>query len=135
MVDVTRCIGCRKGVALFTKDENGYKHVDLFATQARGSEYRCGNSDVIGEYLNETPRGTFLPNYVLGPQLEFQDFWWQDIVTVLFSTLETVTAVNEHIKTIIDLPNALLEQKVLTLAESKGVSINSYDYPDLLKWK
>ena len=63
MIDVTKCIGCRKGTSLFFEKDGEYIHVDLFATPESGSACKCENSETIGNFLMKNgDRGTFIPN-------------------------------------------------------------------------
>lgn len=40
MIDVTKCMGCRRGVNLFTEKDGEYIHVDLFATYEAGAIFK-----------------------------------------------------------------------------------------------
>lgn len=142
MIDVTKCIGCRKGVSLFTEKDGEYTHVDLFATPEAGASFKCGNSETIGKYLVPNgDRGALLPNEELKRFYEKQEFWWEDIIDLAYDTLKEQNKVSEFFNNdergnmIWNKPNIDIENKLLALAEIEGVKIDEEDYPDLIKWK
>lgn len=145
MVDVTKCIGCRKGIVLFQKRKEEWSHIDLFATREAGATYRCENSDVIGKYLVENNgRGTYLPNEDLKKFYDEQSFWWEDIIDLAHVIFESDEKVQEFFNQgeesyrVHNLPNKEIEDKLLYLAEDKGIKVTNSDddgYPDLIKFK
>jgi len=89
MIDVTKCIGCRKGVRLFTEKDGEYTHFDLFATPEAGASFKCENSETIGKLLVKNgDRGTLLPNDELKKLFATQEFWWEDIIDLAYATLK-----------------------------------------------
>ena len=81
-IDVTKCLGCRKGISLFTEKNGEYTHVDIFATPEAGASYKCENSETIGNFLMKNgDRGTLLPNEELKAFFTKQEIWWAYIVT------------------------------------------------------
>jgi hypothetical protein len=142
MIDVTKCIGCRKGIPLFTKDENGYAHTDLFASYGSGVTYKCENSDIIGDYLIPNgDKGTLLPNEELKVFFLNQEMWWDDIISLIHDVLKDTKLVQEFFNDgekgnmTWNLSNEEIEEKISFLAIKEGFFINEEDYPDLLMWK
>lgn len=142
MIDVTKCIGCRKGVSLFTEKGGEYTHVDLFATPEAGASYKCENSETIGELLvNNSDRGTLLPNEELKQFFEKQEFWWEDIIDLAYTTLKEQDNVSEFFNgddkgnMMWNKPNLEIENGLLALAEKEGVTVDKEAYPDLIKWQ
>lgn len=143
MIDVTKCIGCRKGISAFTKEKDGYNHLDLFATPEAGAIFHCENSDVIGGFLkeNDNKGGIYVPNYELKEVLDFQSFWWEDIMSLAYDTLkeqEKVSAFFNEGETgnmMWNKPNVEIETSLLAIAGKEGVKVDEESYPDLLKWK
>jgi hypothetical protein len=143
MLDVTKCIGCRKGIGIFTKEPHGYNHVDVFNTIESGAIFRCKNSSVIGQYLikNENT-GTYLPNKEFKEFLLNQGSWWGDILDILYEIFQSSEDdINEFFNTEIkgkklwNLPNQRIEEKVLQLADKNNLEIRMIIYPDLYKSK
>jgi len=141
-IDVTKCIGCRKGISLFIEDNGVYTHMDLFATREAGASYKCENSEVIGKYLVKNgDRGTFLPNEELKELLGKQELWWEEIVTLAYESLKEQKEVSAFFnegevgKKTWNLPNIEIENKLLAIAVEKGIEINQDNYPYLLKWE
>ena len=96
MIDVTKCFGCRKGVLLFIKENDAYFHVDLFATPEAGEEYKCENSDTIGEFLiKREGKGTYVPNEELKDLFWNQSMWWEDIIDLAHDIFESDKKVGE----------------------------------------
>ena len=142
MIDITKCIGCRKGVSLFTEKDGEYTHVDLFATPEAGASFKCENSETIGELLVKNgDRGTLLPNDELKKLFAKQEFWWQDIIDLAYATLMEQSRVSEFFNDgekgamMWNKPNLEIESALLALAEIKGVKVDEEDYPDLIKWQ
>lgn len=141
VVDITKCIGCRKGIKLFREKNGDYYHVDLFATAESGSEYKCENSDTIGKFLIKNEEtGTILPNDELSTFFINQSLWWENIIDLAEETFEDNDMVLEFFnsgekdnkvwnKSNLDIENSLLE-----IVEKKGLEISEYNYPFLIKW-
>lgn len=143
MIDVTKCIGCRKGIPAFIKENNCYSHLDLFATPEAGSIFRCENSDVVGDFLkeNDNKGGIYVPKDTLKEVLDFQAYWWEDIISLAYDALkeqDKVTAFfndGEKGNMMWNKPNADIEAALIAIAEKEGVKVDDESYPDLLKWK
>ncbi len=142
MIDITTCIGCRKGVWPLIYKDNKHYHVDLFSSADSGAQYECQNSDTIGEYLVEIEgKGTLKPNSELDKVYTFQEFWWEDILTLCHKIFkepgEIAKLFNTKVdsKSLIDSPNSIIETTLLDLAKDKNIEITQDEYPDLLLWK
>ncbi|MGB0881440.1 MAG: hypothetical protein ACPGSO_00695 [Vicingaceae bacterium] len=142
MIDVTKCMGCRKGVSLFTEKDGEYTHVDLFATPEAGASYKCENSENIGGLLVKNgDKGTLLPNEELKQFFERQEFWWEDIIDLAYDTLKEQNKVSEFFNTgekgnmMWNKPNLEIENGLLALAEKEGIKVDKEAYPDLIKWQ
>ena len=142
-IDVTKCMGCRKGISLFFKDEEGYNHVDLFASAEAGAQYKCENSDSIGEYLiGNDASSKYLPKEGdVKEFFDFQEMWWEDIIDLVYDVFKDqgkVTAFfneGEKDNRTHNLPNEEIEAKLLVLAKENNIQITKDQYPDLLKFK
>ena len=141
MIDVTKCIGCRKGVSLFTEKDGEYTHVDLFATPEAGASYKCENSETIGKLLVKNgDRGTFLPNDELKKFFEKQEFLWEDIIDLAYAILKEQSKVSEFFNDgekgdmMWNKPNLEIENALLALADIEGIKVDEEAYPDLIKW-
>jgi hypothetical protein len=142
MIDVTKCIGCRKGVSLFTEKDGEYTHIDLFATPEAGESFKCENSETIGKYLvPNSDRGTLLPNEDLKKFYNKQEFWWEDVIALAYAVLKEQSKVSEFFNSgkkgnkIWNKPNVDIENKLLALADKEGVKVDEEAYPDLIKWQ
>lgn len=142
MIDVTKCIGCRKGVSLFTEKDGEYTHVDLFATPEAGSSFKCENSETIGKLLVKNgDKGTLLPNDELKKFFEKQEFWWEDIIDLAYATFKEQSKVSEFFNDgekgnmMWNKTNLEIENSLLALAEIEGIKVDEEAYPDLIKWK
>ena len=142
MIDVTKCIGCRKGVSLFTEKDGEYTHIDLFATPEAGASFKCENSEIIGKHLVPNgDRGTLLPNEDLERFFEKQEFWWEDIIDLAYATLKEQSKVSEFFNSgekgnmVWNKQNVDIENELLALADKEGVKVDKEDYPYLIKWQ
>jgi hypothetical protein len=45
--NIDKCIGCKKGIDLWTKNDNKIYHLDLFATPEAGSSYQCTTLNIL----------------------------------------------------------------------------------------
>lgn len=141
-IDTSKCLLCRKGIWLFTKDENGYNHLDIFATPEAGASYRCENSNVLDNYLvKNEDRGTYLPNSNVKRLFTNQELWWETIISLAYSIFDNTDEVLEFfnggdidnrvwMKSDIEIENLLLE-----LAFQRGIEVDKDDYEDLIKFQ
>ena len=135
MIDVTKCIGCRKGIYPFIKNgDKNYSHLDFFATAEAGAIYSCENSDVVGEFLVDYPEdGKSLPTKSFLDFLDRQSDWWEDMVTLANDILEdpeeVLTFFNEN--GLWNKSNEEIEKALVKLASSKEFLIHEEDYPNL----
>ena len=140
-LDVTKCMGCKKGLTLFFKDDKGFKHVDLFSSYASGSEYKCENSDTVGEFLYEQTSSKYLTKEEFMQMFKDQDFWWEDIIDLAHAILKESKDVTDFFnegepgKMNWNLSNEDLESKLLELAKENDISTPEDSYPDLIKFK
>ncbi len=141
-IDVTKCIGCRKGVSMFTIKEGVYIHHDLFASAEAGASYKCNNTATIGNYLVKNgERGTFLPNDNAEEFFDKQESWWEDIITLAYNTFKEQKFVSDFFNggndgsKVLNLPNVELENKLLANAKEKGIEITEDKYPYLILWE
>lgn len=140
-INVAKCLGCRKGISLFTEQNGEFTHVDLFATPEAGASYKCENSETIGKFLMKNgDRGTLLPNEQSKAFFTKQKMWWEDIISLAYDTMKEQKMVSEFFndggkdnKTW-NLPNVEIESKLLVIASEKGIEVNEEAYPDLIKW-
>lgn len=141
--DVTKCLGCRKGIDFFIKRDGKLYHLDMFATSDAGASYECYNQDVVFNHLMENgDRGTYSPDAELAEFYEKQDFWWEDISRITLTIFEEdVDKINSFLiqnkdgKAFLELPNEVIEEITLQLACDKGIIIDEDVYPDLIKWE
>ena len=142
-VDVTQCIGCRKGIGLFIKEKDKtFTHLDLFATPEAGESYKCTNQDVIKKHVKENKgKGTYLADDELQEFYTKQDEWWYDFIEVASVVFEDNGELNKFFNQgekgnkMWNQPNKVMEDALLEIAEEMSVEIRKDDYPDLLKWK
>jgi hypothetical protein len=142
MIDITKCIGCRKGVWPLIKKDDQYLHLDVFASEDAGATYECLNSDKIGDQLVPIEgRGTFKPNSELLEIFFFQEAWWEDIIYLCRETFsqhsETADFLNSKHegKTLITSSNEIIEEKLLNKAKENSIDVSEETYPNLLLWK
>lgn len=142
IINVGRCMGCRKGIYPFTFNNGIYNHLDMFYSPEEGALMKCGNSDVIGNYLIENKEsGMLMPTEDLKELYIEQENWWQDIIylanTIFDEDHEKIGAFfNEGEKgnMVWNLSNVDIENKLLALADVKGMVITKEDYECLLKF-
>lgn len=140
-LDFNKCIGCKKGINLFVKNDDGsYGHVDLFFTAEEGAQFKCETPD-IGDYLTPNgDKGTYLPkdkdfDYILMTN----DFWWEDIMDLAHQIFDGDTEkVREFFDQDVGDTNLLgkslyeMEEKLLEKADELGIDYKNEDeYPDL----
>lgn len=136
------CLGCRKGISLFTEENGEYTHVDLFATREAGASYKCKNSETIGEFLIKNgDKGTLLPNDQLKAILEKQEMWWEDIISLAYDTFKEQKMVSDFFNDGLkdnktwNLPNIEIENKLLEIALKNGIEVTKDTYPHLIIWE
>jgi hypothetical protein len=141
-INVAKCIGCRKGISLFTEKDGEYTHVDLFATPEAGASYKCENSETIGKFLMKNgDRGTLLPNEESKVFFTKQEMWWEDIISLAYDTLKEQKMVSEFFNDgdkdsrTWNLTNVEIENKLLAIASTNGTEVNEEAYPDLIRWE
>lgn len=141
MIDVTKCLGCRKGIGMFLEENGEYNHCDLFATAEAGSIYLCKNSDEIKQFLVKTKNNTYLPNDELQGVFKRQEFWWEDIITLAYDIFDNGNSVKEFFNItendvlMWNRSNNDIENALIKLAEEKGIEVTIDNYPDLFKFK
>jgi hypothetical protein len=141
-LDVTQCIGCRKGIGLFIKDKDKkFIHLDLFATPEAGESYTCTNQKEIKKHLKKNGnKGTYLADGELAEFYEKQDAWWYDFIELASNTFEDNDELNKFFNAgeqgdkVWNQPNNIMEGVLLKVADGKNIEITKEDYPDLLKW-
>ena len=142
-LDVTQCIGCRKGIGLFIKEKDKtFTHLDLFATPEAGASYKCTNQDEIKKHVKKNKgKGTYLADTELQEFYDKQDAWWYDFIEAASVVFEDNEELNEFFNQgekgnkMWNQPNKVMENALLEIAEEKSIEIRKDDYPDLLKWK
>lgn len=141
-INVAKCIGCRKGISLFTEKDGEYIHVDFFATREAGASYKCENSETIGNFLMKNgDRGTLLPNEESKAFFTKQEMWWEDIISLAYDTLKEQKMVSEFFNDgekgsrTWNLTNVEIENKLLAIASENGTEVNEEAYPDLIRWE
>jgi len=141
-INVAKCIGCRKGISLFTEKDGEYTHVDLFATPEAGAIYKCENSETIGNFLMKNgDNGTLLPNEQSKELFTKQEMWWENIISLAYDTLKEQKIVSEFFNDgekdarTWNLTNVEIENKLLAIASVNGMEVNEEAYPDLIRWE
>ena len=143
-IDVTQCIGCRKGIGLFIKEKDKtFTHLDLFATPEAGESYTCTNQKEIKKHLKKNGnKGTYLADEELQEFYTEQEAWWYDFIEVAIVVFEDNKELNtffnqgeEKGNKMWNQPNKVMEDALLEIAEEMSIEIRKEDYPDLLKWK
>jgi len=145
-IDYKKCIGCRQGLALFSKGKGGFQHFDLFASNS-DILYNCPNSNVIEPYIKQIPRSLYYE--IVGDMAKVQRnqaFWWEDITDIMESIYRDSSADEyNHFfmggtigERLIDQSNLEIERVVLEAANKHNIEIvfeGNYGYEYLLKWK
>ena len=139
-INVEKCIGCRKGISLFTEKDGEYTHVDLFATREAGASYKCENSETIGNFLMKNgDRGTLLPNEESKAFFTKQEMWWEDIISLAYDTLKEQKMVSEFFNDgekdsrTWNLTNVEIENKLLAIASENGTEVKEEAYADSIR--
>ncbi len=142
-LDVTQCIGCRKGIGLFIKEKDKtFTHLDLFATPEAGASYKCSNQKEIKKHVKlNKGKGTYLADDELQEFYDFQEAWWYDFIELASNVFEGDDELNKFFNTgvkgdkVWNQNNVVMEGVLLKIAKDKNVEVTEEDYPDLLKWK
>ena len=140
MIDVTKCLGCRKGIDVWTKRDDKIKHMDLFASADAGSMYDC-ETPGIEEHLIENENGMLRPKPEFKSFFEKQSWWWDDILDLAYEVFQSSSVVQEFFNSgkegelIHTLPNERIENALVNMANVAGVVVNEDTYPDLIQFK
>jgi hypothetical protein len=141
MIDITKCIGCRKGIWPLIKKDDQILHLDLFSSAESGATYECLNSNEIEEFLDPIEgRGTLKPNSELLKVYTFQELWWEDILSLCHTVFSNPKDIADFFnskqdsKSLIYLSNIAIENKLLAEAKVKQVEITQDEYSNLLLW-
>lgn len=147
MVDVVKCLGCRKGIDTWQENDGELHHFDFFATKEAGAIYKCNNSEELKKIgLDKIERnGLLTPKKDSDLDIFFkeQEFWWEDYVELLWEIFKTQEEVNKYFNedtfdngTILGkLSNEELEELILKEAFAHDVEVTEDNYPDLYVWK
>ena len=137
-IDVTKCVHCRKGILPFISGNGRYYHLDFFATYEAGQIYSCGNEATVGQYLTENDRGTCDETEELKEVMEWQEFWWDDIMTILEKMFNRVWAdAADYINNnkLLLMSNKEMEDFVIKDATERGIVIDREECQDLISNK
>ena len=140
MIDVTKCLGCRKGIDVWTKQEDKIKHFDFFASAEAGAIYDC-ETPGIEEHLIENENGMLRPKEEYDSFFKNQSFWWEDILDLAYEVFKSPTVVQEFFNSgkegelIHTLPNERIEKTLVNMANVAGVVVDEDTYPDLIRFK
>ena len=140
MIDVTKCLGCRKGIYIWDKQEGKIKHVDLFASTEAGAIYEC-TTPGIEEYLFVNENGMLRPKKEYESFFANQSFWWEDILNLAYGVMGDSEKVRSFFNSgpednrMHNQSNETIEWTLLNMAEEVGIVVDYPDYPDLLKFK
>lgn len=135
-LDVTKCIGCRKGTLPFTHVRKGYiHHLDLFASAEAGEMYPCANKDVVEKHLTTTSRGIYDTSPELSEVMNWQASWWDDIMTILHAMFkgkwpEATDYINNS--GVLAMSNKDMEDFIIRDAIKMGIVIDADKCPDLI---
>jgi hypothetical protein len=138
-INVTTCMGCKKGIESFVLMENQFFHLDLFATPGEGHQFKC-NSENIGDILIKSDNGVFFPDTEHEVLFREQSFWWTEILTLAMDVFGSDEAILEFLNTgesgkkMWNNTNDVIEKELISIAENKGIVIDATTYPDLLLW-
>lgn len=140
-IDVRNCIGCRKGESLFIKTDDGFSHLDLFASYSAGATYNCPNSKVIESHLTPNgDKGTYLADDKLTAIYNAEGNWWEDIVSLANQVLNEQQKVSEFFNQEVsgvkmwNRTNVEIENSLMKIVDELGFKIDEEEYPDLIKW-
>jgi hypothetical protein len=140
MIDVTKCLGCRKGIDVWTKREGKLKHFDFFASADAGAIYDC-ETPGIEEHLIENENGMLRPKDEFKSFFEKQSWWWEDILELAYAIFQDPSDVKDFFNSgpederMHNLPNETIEWTLINLAEEAGIVVDDEMYPDLIRFK
>ena len=140
MIDVTKCLGCRKGIDIWTKREEKLKHMDLFASAEAGAIYDC-ETPGIEEHLIENENGMLRPKAEYQSFFSNQSFWWEDILNLAYGVMEDPERVRSFFNSgpedsrMHNQSNETIEWTLLNMADEAGIVVDEDNYPDLIRFK
>lgn len=141
MIDVTKCLGCRKGIDIWQEKDGVIKHMDLFATAEAGAIYECETPN-IRDFIELNKNGMLISKEEFKQFFEKQSFWWEDIINLAYVVFENDPEAVKNFfnrgskkERMHNLSNETIEWTLLNIAEEKEVVVDKDEYPDLLKWK
>jgi hypothetical protein len=141
MIDITKCLGCRKGIDIWTDQDGTIEHFDFFATADSASVYKCETPD-IENFIEKNKNGMLIAKPEYKKFFEKQSFWWEDILDLAYQVFnDDPTAVKDFFNSgtvderVHSLSNETIELTLLNMAEAAGLEINEEDYPDLIKFR
>jgi len=141
MIDVTKCLGCRKGVDIWQEKDGVIKHVDLFATPEAGAVYECETPN-IRDFIELNKNGMLISKPEYKQFFEKQSFWWDDILNLAYEVFkDDSSAVKDFFNSgtvdekMHNLPNETIEWTLINMAEEAGIVVDEDGYPDLIKFK
>jgi len=140
MIDVTKCLGCRKGIDIWTDQEGTIKHLDFFATAEAGATYKCETPD-IENYIERNENGMLISKEEYKSFFEKQSFWWEDIIELAYAVLQDPSDVKDFFNSgeegdrMHNLINETIEWTLVNMAEEAGIVVDEDSYPDLIKFR
>lgn len=140
MIDVTKCLGCRKGIDVWTKQEGKLKHLDFFASADAGATYDC-ETPGIEDFLITHENGMMRPEKEYESFFANQSFWWEDIINLSYAVMQDSETVRSFFNSgpednrMHNQSNETIEWTLLNMAEEAGIVVDQDGYPDLLKFK
>lgn len=139
--NIDKCIGCKKGIDLWTKKNNILYHLDLFATAEAGSSYECITPNILDYIEPNGNNGTYLPKEEYKNIFREQDYWWEDIIDLSYKIFIEAEMVSQFFNKEIcggklyQMSNIYIENTLLKLAIDANIEISEENYPDLIKYK
>jgi len=94
MIDVTKCLGCRKGIDIWQEKDGVIKHMDLFASADAAAIYDC-ETPGIEEHLIENENGMLRPKPEFKSFFEKQRWWWEDILDLAYAVFQDASDVKD----------------------------------------
>jgi hypothetical protein len=140
MIDVTKCLGCRKGIDVWTKQEDKLKHFDFFASADAGAIYDCETLE-IEQYLEENENGMLRPKKEYDSFFANQSFWWEDILTLAYDVFQSPEEVKDFFNggdsdnRMHNRSNEDIEDTLVNLADLNDIVVDEETYPDLKRFK
>ena len=141
MIDVTKCLGCRKGIDIWTDQDGTIEHFDFFATAEAASVYKCETPD-IENFIERNKNGMLISKPEYKQFFEKQSFWWDDILNLAYEVFkDDSSAVKDFFNSgtvderMHNLPNETIEWTLINMAEEAGIVVDEEEYPDLIKFR